>query len=52
MIWQAVVWVIWRIRNDAIFANKCHDKRRSRRLNRSLGNDCWQRNLVPPVFIL
>jgi hypothetical protein len=25
MMWQVVVWVIWKIRNDVIFAQKPHD---------------------------
>jgi hypothetical protein len=24
MLWQTVVWMIWRVRNDAIFAQKPH----------------------------
>jgi hypothetical protein len=38
MLWKAVVWVIWRVRNDLIFAQKSQMfKRRSKRLNACLG---------------
>jgi hypothetical protein len=28
MIWNAILWVIWKIRNDAIFTHKIYDAQR------------------------
>jgi hypothetical protein len=28
MIWNAILWVIWKTRNDAIFTYKIHDAQR------------------------
>jgi hypothetical protein len=46
MLWQAVIWLIWRVRNDVIFAQKSHSVIEAvEKIKRIyLGNEYWLRN--------